>query len=607
MTLLNEQQFKQISTAVNDLTPAQLAWVGGYLSGLSLGKSESNIIPFPQINIAPVAAQPILSTTILYGSQTGNSRGVAEQLQQHLITTGTEQVSLQSLSTYRPQQLKKEQRVLFVVSTHGNGEPPDDALGFFNFLNSQRAPQLDGIYFAVLGLGDSAYDEFCQTGRELDQRLEELGGERWLPRVDCDVDYQDAAREWQQAVLGKLKSEQTEQSAQSVPSVKNIPLEVKPSTLVASNHQALGTVDNPYQAELLSAVPLTDPGSDKDVLHLEFSLGDSDISYQPGDILAVQVNNDPQLVTDILQHTGLSADVVVTLKQQKLSLQSALQEKCELTQISRRQLQSYAELTGHQALLALIKDKARTPEWLANADWLDVLLAYPARLEAQVFVDLLRPLQPRQYSIASSAAAHPEEVHILVKRVEYEHLERQHLGAASNWLARLTEGDQARIYIKPNANFSLPENPDTKIIMIGAGTGVAPYRSFLFEREACGITGNSWLFFGEQHFRNDFLYQAEWLQHLSTGTLERMSVAFSRDQAEKVYVQQRLLEEADQVWQWLQDGAHIYVCGDMNHMAKDVHNALLQIAADHGGYSIEQAAIWLDELRSARRYQRDVY
>ncbi len=601
MALLNEQQFSRISTAVNDLTPAQLAWVGGYLSGLSLSGSENNVIPFPQLNVAPPIAQTALSTTILYASQTGNSKGVAEQLQRQLETTGGITTKLQSLRDYRPQQLKNEQRIVFVVSTHGNGEPPDDALSFFNFLNSKRAPELDGVSFAVLALGDSSYEEFCQTGVELDQRLETLGGKRWLPRVDCDVDYQDAAAEWQQEISEKLQAEQTRQPGAKLQSVGQT------ARLNTAVQQAIGTATNPYQAELLAVTPLTDPDSDKDVLHLEFSLEDSGISYQPGDILAVKTSNDAQLVNDILQHAGLKAETQVTFKQQTLNLQTALQEKLELTQVTRKQLSAYAELIQHAELQTLVQDKTQAIDWLANADWLDVLLTYPARLEAQAFTDLLRPLQARQYSIASSVAAHPEEVHLLVRRVEYQHLDRKHLGVASNWLARLQEGEQATIYVKPNPNFGLPENPDTKIIMIGAGTGVAPYRSFLFEREAQGISGNSWLFFGEQHFRNDFLYQTEWLQHLKNNTLEKMSVAFSRDQEEKIYVQHRLLEEAEQVWQWLEDGAHVYVCGDMNHMAKDVHAALLQIVQNQGHRSEKQAAEWLDELIRERRYQRDVY
>ena len=601
MSLLNEQQFSRISTAVNDLTPAQLAWVGGYLSGLSLGDSDSNgnnIIPFPQqVHPAP-AARPEVSTTILYGSQTGNSKGIAEKLQQALQATG-HATQLKSLRDYRPQQLKKEQRVVFVVSTHGNGEPPDDALGFFRFINSSRAPKLNELNFAVLALGDSSYEEYCQTGQELDLRLEALGATRWLNRIDCDVDFAEDATNWRQQVLEKADSE-------NKPAANTVPFQQQP--LNAAVQQAtVGTAESPWTAELLSFTPVTDPASDKDVLHFEFSLEDSGITYQPGDILAVKIRNDAALVDALLKQAQLDTDTEISIKDKPYRLQDALLDKLEITSLTRRQLQAYAKQTRHPELEALAADKSALVDWLEAADWVDVLKEYPAPLDAQALVNLLRPLKAREYSIASSLEAHPEEVHLLVKRVEYQQGGRQHLGAGSNWLARLQEAESADIYIKQNTHFRLPENDDTKVIMIGAGTGVAPFRSFLFDREAKGVEGNSWLFFGEQHFRTDFLYQAEWLQHLKNGVLERMDVAFSRDQAEKIYVQHRLLEQAESLWAWLNEGAHVYVCGDMHKMAKDVHNALLQIAVKQGGYSDEQAEQWLEQLIADRRYQRDVY
>ena len=574
MTLLNAQQLDRISSAVTDLTPAQLAWVGGYLSGLSLGRD--NVIPFPQVAHASAAnQQAALQTTILYGSQTGNSKGIAEKLERELSAAGIS-ATLKSLKDYRPQQLKKEQRVVFLISTHGNGEPPDDARSFFQFITSARAPKLTGIEFAVLALGDSSYEEFCQTGAELDKRLEALGATRWLARTECDVDFAEDAALWRKQIL--------EKAAQDAP--VNIQT-VQP--LAGAVADALGTQDNPFSAPLLAATPVTDPASDKDVLHLEFSLEDSGISYQPGDILAVQVSNQAALVDAILHHTQLLGDAQVTIKGASLDLRTALLDKLEISSLTRKQFEA----------LGLDYNEA--------SDLLDVLQQVPAITDAQALVDLLRPLKVREYSIASSLEAHPEEVHLLVKRVQYPHQQREHLGAGSNWLAALQAGDNARIYIKRNERFKLPANADTKIIMIGAGTGVAPFRSFLFEREAQGVQGNSWLFFGEQHLRTDFLYQAEWLEHIKNGTLERMSVAFSRDQAEKIYVQHRLLEQAADVWQWLQQGAHVYVCGDMHKMAKDVHAALVQIIVGQGGKTPDQAEAELEQLITSGRYQRDVY
>lgn len=586
--LLSPQQFQQVSGAVRGLSPAQLAWVSGYLSGLTH--------QFDTPDLLPVTASGTLKTTILYGSQTGNSKKVAEQLLARLQAQGAGAV-LTNLKDYRPQQLKQEQRVVLVISTHGNGEPPDDARAFCNFLQAERAPRLDTLEYAVLALGDSSYEEFCQTGLLLDQRLAELGATRLLERVDCDVDFASTATQWQQQVAAKTPATHTGNSIHFNlnPLVKQV--------IQASEY----TAENPFRAELLNSIVLTDTGSDKEVLHLELSLEGSGIAYQPGDILAVAFDNDPALVDEILKLTGLSRNTQVQSNGTTTDLYSALRHQRELTGITRRQLSSYAQLINHPELQTAAADKNAMQDWLYAADWLDVLREFAGKLSAQQLVDLLRPLQPRQYSIASSPTAHPDEVHLLVKRVEYTFQTRQHFGAASNWLARLQAGETASVHVKPNPHFKLPTDPQSKIIMIGAGTGVAPFRSFLFEREAQGIRGNSWLFFGEQHFRTDFLYQAEWQQLLGNGTLERMSVAFSRDQAEKIYVQHRLREEGASVWQWLQEGAHVYVCGDMNRMAKDVQQALVDIVATHSGRTAQEAVEWLEQLLAEHRYQRDVY
>lgn len=592
--LLSPQQFQQVSGAVSGLTPAQLAWVSGYLSGLTRGFG-AEATP-AAVQTSPLSATQALKTTILYGSQTGNGKKLAEQLLARLQAQGSEAV-LFNLKDYRPQQLKQEQRIITVVSTHGNGEPPDDARAFFNFLQSPRAPRLDALEYAVLALGDSSYDDFCLTGAVLDEHLAKLGAKRLLERVDCDVDFVPSAAEWQQQVLAKTPA---------VNAANSIHFKLHP--LAAEVAQASEyTAENPFHAELFNTIGLTDTGSDKDVLHLELSLDGSGIQYQPGDILAVNVANTPELVAEVLALSGLQGGTRVCLKGEELDLYTALRHQLELSGLTRRQLKAYAQQIGHPELQAAANDKSALQDWLYAADWADLLGEFPGKLDAQALVDLLRPLQPRQYSIASSPSAHPDEVHLLVKRVEYGFRERAHLGTASNWLARLQAGETAAVHVKPNPHFKLPQDPQAKVIMIGAGTGVAPFRSFLFEREAQGIHGNTWLFFGEQHFRTDFLYQAEWQQFLKTGVLERLSVAFSRDQAEKIYVQHRLLEAGAEVYQWLQAGAHFYVCGDMNHMAKDVQQALLEIAATHGGQSPAAAAEWLEQLRADNRYQRDVY
>lgn len=593
--LLNTQQFQQVAGAVRGLTPAQLAWVSGYVSGLT---QRFEVEPeLAAVQAVPTPAAQAFRTTLLYGSQTGNSRKLAEQLFARLQAQGSE-VVLSNLKDYRPQQLKQEQRVIAVISTHGNGEPPDDARAFFSFLHSPRAPRLETLEYAVLALGDSSYEEFCQTGAVLDQRLAELGAKRLLPRVDCDVDFAAPAAHWQQQVLDKTPAKQADNI---------IPFQRHPLAAEVAQASHPYSAEYPFQAELLNSIILTDTGSDKDVLHLELSLEGSGIDYQPGDILAVAVSNAAEQVQQVLALTQLAGDAKVVINGVDTDLFSALREQRELSSVTRRQFKAYAAAIGHQELQVAADDKTALQDWVYAADWVDVLREFPGKLAAQQLVDVLRPLQPRQYSIASSPAAHPDEVHLLVKRVEYVFQGRTHRGTASNWLARWQAGETAAVHVKPNPNFKLPADPATKIIMIGAGTGVAPFRSFLFEREAQGIRGNSWLFFGEQHFRTDFLYQAEWQQLLANGTLERMSVAFSRDQAEKVYVQQRLREAGAEVWQWLQDGAHVYVCGDMNRMAKDVQQALVEIITTHGGKTAQEAVEWLEQLVAERRYQRDVY
>ena len=583
--VLSEQQLQQVSSAVSGLSPSQLAWLGGYITGLSQTVLGNNLA----LPMNAASSSPALSATVLYGTQTGNSKKVASQLHAALQAKGVN-ASLFNLKDYRPQNLKKETRVYFVVSTQGNGEPPDEARAFYKFLQDKRAPRLEHLEYAVLGLGDSSYEEFCQAGITLDTRLAELGAKSVINRADCDLDFADSADAWQQQVLAQL------------PQAPSNVVPLRPNALSAQVAQAS---DGFYAAEVLNRVRLTVAPSEKDVYQLEFSIEDSGLSYAPGDILLVKTQNSPALIEAFLQATGLDGSVSVTNKTDSSDLATALAAR-ELTSVTRKQLRAYAELIGHPTLVTELEANTDIT-WLKDADWIDVVTRYPAALSAQQWVDLLRVLQPRQYSIASSPSAHSSEIHLLIKRVEYLHLNRLHLGSASNALAHVELGEKLEIQVKPNTHFKLPSSPNTKIIMIGAGTGVAPFRSFLFEREAQGIKGNTWLFFGEQRFRSDFLYQVEWQALLQSGTLEKMSVAFSRDQAQKIYVQHRILEQAEQLYTWLQMGAHIYVCGDMHKMAKDVHEALIQVLVSAGKQDLQQAQLTLEEWITDGRYQRDVY
>ena len=600
MQMLTPQQIEQASLLVNNLSAAQRVWVSGYLHGMALqidNSLERFSLASTQLTANPDITQHAI--TVLYGSQTGNSKKLAEKLQGVLEMQG-QVVKLQNMLNYRSSQLKKEEYLFVIVSTHGNGEPPDEALGFFKFINSPKAPKLDALKYSVLALGDSSYDEFCQTGHQLDSRFAELGASRLGDVVACDVDYADDAQGWQDNLLTLLKPG----------TLKSAGIELGELPLTSARDTAVYNEQNPFQAEVLETVELTDDGSDKTVLHLELSLDDSGISYSPGDIVSIHTSNSEPLVESILTEAGLDGAMEVLVKKITLSLKEALINKCELSNITRKQLQTYAVLIKDNELLRLVNDKKQLLQEIESADVLDILQLWPPQpesLDAQQFADWLRPLTARQYSIASSESASSEELHVLVKQVEYDYRGRRHGGLCSTQLVQLQAGDYLGIYIKANPGFKLPEDPDCKVIMIGAGTGVAPFRSFLYERESRGVTGNSWLFFGEQRFQTDFLYQTEWQEFLKSGVLEKMDVAFSRDQEERIYVQHRILQQAETVYQWLESGAYIYVCGDMNRMARDVHQALIDVVEQQSNRSREEASEWLDQLISNKRYQRDIY
>lgn len=584
MSLFSEQQMQRISHTVAELSSEQLAWLGGYLSALS---QQGQAQGAPLLSEASQARK----ATVLYGTQTGNSKTLAEKLYIALRELGID-ARLQNMLDYRTAQLKKEQQLFVVISTHGNGEPPDEALGFFKFIHSDRAPLLDDLQYSVLALGDASYEAYCQAGIDLDERLQELGAKSLQSRSDCDVDFQAAAAQWQTSLLNRLQRD-LQRPLTSFQTANSIQAETGQSY----------SQDNPFRAEVIDVVELTTDTSAKHVFHIELALEGSGLSYQPGDILGVQFDNDAQLVNAIIEQAGLNADEPVQVGDTELNLREAFSGRLEIRNLNRRQLKAYAE----QADIMIDLDGDALQDFLYHADLLDLLQLYPASMTAQQLVDLLRPLQARQYSIASSLEAHPDEVHLLVKHVQYAFNERRHHGLASTALAGISAGESVSVFVKPNPGFKLPEDDDTPIIMIGSGTGIAPFRSFLHEREMRGIQGNSWLFFGEQHFASDFLYQTEWQAFLSNNTLQKIDLAFSRDQQEKIYVQHRLQEKSTELYHWIERGACLYVCGSMQGLGEDVHQALIEIIAKEGGVSLDEAAHQLDELKITRRYQRDVY
>ena len=538
------------------------------------------------------------TVTVLYGSQTSNGKGVAEALYGELQSQGFT-ARLVSMANYRPAQLKQERVAAFVVSTHGDGDPPDDAELLYEFLHDEKAKDLSALRYAVLALGDSSYSHFCQTGKDFDARLAALGAQRFHHRVDCDVDFTAPATAWRKAILDKVKDIVVKDRSANAARPKGAYLAVVP------HHDE----SRPFPALLLTNQKITGRDSLKDVRHLELSLEGSGLSYEPGDSLSVLPRNAPDLVKQVLAATRLDGDTAVRLDGRSLSLAAALTEQRELTLVTKPFLTAYNERAPSAELAAVLDATAEGfTRFVTTRQVLDVLQAYPIKLAAQDLVDMLRPLAPRRYSIASSPLQSPGEAHLTVALVRYHAHQREQLGAASSYLAeRRALGDTIPVSIARNPRFRLPDDPDVPIIMVGPGTGVAPFRAFLQHREATGASGRNWLFFGAQHFRSDFLYQIEWLRYRKQGMLTRMNVAFSRDQPEKVYVQHRMREHAVELYAWLRDGAYFYVCGDAARMAKEVDAALRWIVAEQGKLSDEQTHEFIRELKQQKRYQRDVY
>jgi sulfite reductase (NADPH) flavoprotein alpha-component len=581
----------RLQSAIGDYSPTQMAWLSGYFWGMV------NQQPGAVAASAPV--QNAASVTLISASQTGNARRVAEQLRDDLIAAKIN-VNLVNAGDYKFKQIGQEKLLLIVASTQGEGEQAEEAVALHKFLQSKKAPQMKDTAFAVFALGDTSYEFFCQAGKDFDTRLGELGAERLLDRVDADVEYKEAAENWRKRIVDVLKQRvPADTGAQAAPTLAGSVNQVDSSPY---------TKEAPLTATLSVNQKITGRDSDKDVRHLEIELGDSGLRYQPGDALGIWFENDPQLVQEIVELLWLKGDEIVEVNDKKLSLSEALQHHIELTQNTTPIIEKYAALCRDEHLTGLLADKPALQQYAQTVPFADMVRRAPTELDAQQLVDLLRPLTPRLYSIASSQAETETEVHITVGVVRYDIDGRPRSGGASGFLAdRLEEDGEVKVFIEHNDNFRLPVNPETPVIMIGPGTGIAPFRAFIQQRDNDGATGKNWLFFGNPHFTDDFLYQVEWQRYVKDGLLTHISLAWSRDQAEKVYVQDKLREQGAEVWQWLQEGAHVYVCGDANRMAKDVEQALLEIIAEYGEMDLETADEYLSELRLDRRYQRDVY
>ncbi|WP_407705049.1 assimilatory sulfite reductase (NADPH) flavoprotein subunit [Thalassotalea eurytherma] len=585
---LDTNQLASLQQLTSGFSPLQLAWASGYLAA----KSEQ---PGSSPAIAP-QAQASATLTILYASQTGNAKGVASKLAEQAKSAGIS-VNLKNVADYKAKSLKSESHLLIVASTNGEGEPPDDALSFHEFLYSKKAPKLADLSYSVLSLGDSSYEFFCQTGKDFDEQLKKLGAKRVAERVDCDVDYQHQAQQWSKDIVESLKEELTSSQSADVVTL--------PVNEVASSQYSK---ESPYEAELLVNQKITGRDSAKDVRHIEIDLTDSGLTYQVGDALGVWFENDESLVNDLLATVKLTGEELVNVGTKEQSIKQALIETLEITQSNGKFVEFWANQSDNQVLKALVEDKSALREFALENQVIDVIKLAPASVDAQALASSLRQITPRLYSIASSQSEVDEEVHLTLGVVQFDKQGENRLGGASGFLSqRLDEGGKVKVFVEENNNFRLPQSDDTDVIMIGPGTGVAPFRAFMQEREARDAGGRNWMFFGDQTFTQDFLYQVEWQNYLKSGLLTKMDVAFSRDQAEKVYVQHRIQEHAADVYAWLEAGAHLYICGDANRMAKDVHQALIDVIVEQGKKTAEQAEDYLKTLRADKRYQRDVY
>jgi sulfite reductase (NADPH) flavoprotein alpha-component len=584
------------SLTSSSLTPVQAAWLSGYFAAMSGGMAAAA----PPMPLAQSSNMPLM--TILFGSQTGNGEGLANDLSARAQAKGYN-VRVMDMADYDPAELAEERLLFIVASTHGEGDPPIAAEKLHAYLQSEEAPRLEQLRYAVFALGDSSYQHFCKTGRDFDGFLERLGAIRLLDRIDADVDFEEPASAWTESVLDTYQVIAEEMGAAARPSAKVLEF---PSPAKSQYSKT-----NPYQAEVLANINMNGEGSAKETRHIEIDLGDSGLSFEPGDALGVYPKNNPAYVDALLSALKMDGGGVVTVGKESLSLRDAFISRLDVTALSRVLIEKYADLIHSGTLKDLLSESnsERFQDYTWGRQILDLVEDHPPDgVDPQELVGILRRIPGRLYSIASSLKAHPNQVHLIVAAVRYHSHNRDREGVCSTFLAgRVGEGEKVSIYVQPNKHFRLPADPDVPVIMVGPGTGIAPFRAFLEEREATGAKGKNWLYFGDQHRATDYLYGEEWDDKIRRGLLTRLDLAFSRDQAQKIYVQNRMLENAKEMYAWLEEGAYFYVCGDASRMAHDVHQALIQIVAQQGAMSREQAETYADGLTESKRYLRDVY
>lgn len=599
----DQEQAAQLNQIFQTLTAEQQIWLTGYLTAQQGAVAQTTEAPqqvaeYVLNNESESQTNNDRHITVVYGSETGNAQSLAEIFADRLVEHNYT-VKLTAMDEIKQKEFKKVEDLFVITATHGEGDPPDNALTFHEFIHSRKAPKLENVRFSVLALGDESYEYFCQTGKDFDAKLLELGAERLTDRQDCDLDFDDLAEKWMNKNIEILNQSTGHGST------------VTSTETVQSAKEKRYSKSNPYKAEVLENINLNGRGSNKEVRHVELLLDNYGESFEPGDCVVVLPQNEPEIVTLLIETLGWDKDIEIPINDDgdTLPLEKALTEHFEITKLTKPLLQKAAELFGNTELLSQIDNAEWIQQYVDGRDVIDLLIEFPtSELKPATFYKLLRKLPAREYSIASSYEATPDEVHITVGAVRYEAHERTRKGVCSVQLAeRIQPGDTLPIYLKKNPNFKFPFDEETPVIMIGPGTGVAPFRSYMQEREELGLSGNTWLFFGEQYFTTDFLYQTEWQAWLKDETLAKLDLAFSRDTEEKIYVQHRIAQQSELFYQWLQDGAAIYVCGDEKHMAKDVHDTIRSVIEQEGDMSEADAEAYLTQMKQEKRYQRDVY
>lgn len=604
MTLLTSEQLEQLRSFLKNLSENQLIWISGYIWGLigdhSFKKSIINSDKIEVLEELDKCSITYPQITIIVASQTGNARKIAQQLHDELAVMNLN-VILFNAGDYVYKKIADITLLIFITSTHGNGEPPEEAIPLYQYLFSKNAPKLKNTSFVVLSLGDRSYEHFAKAGKDFDKRFEELGGHRLYNRVDVDTDFSHDVKIWKKQIISYITSKQTD--AVKLNKYHNIKNNKNNSNFV------IYSKESPFIAHLSNRQKITSRNSEKDIHHLEIDIKDSNISYQPGDALGVWYENDLNLVNELLKIVHLTGNESVEIKKGKvIFLYEALQKHYELTQNHPIVIKKIATISKNKSLSILLKQHDQLKNFMSQTPLIDIMRQVSITLTPQDLLKILRPMKPRFYSIASAQSEVGEEIHITVSAVRYKINGYFRAGGASSYLIdRIQENDELRVFVEPNQNFRLPNNSNISIIMIGVGTGIAPFRAFMQQRALNRSTGKNWLFFGNPKFVDDFLYQIEWQRYVKSGLLNKIDTAWSRDQDHKIYVQDKILQNSAEFWDWIQSGTHVYVCGDAKYMAHDVEQALILLTSRQGCMSLEEANDFWNNMRIQHRYQRDVY